>query len=169
MSFEQKEPKTLDDWKAVAIQLKNIADSNKADVDRLQLEVNQLRGNQQNQSSVIDFAEAIRKLNKKSARYKAPIPTFSGRENEDIDSWIFLIEQMFTLDEVRAAEQVVIAGGYLRDLALESFRQWTILDRMLTWKTLKDNLLVRFRPYNFQSGLRNQLELCKQDNTFSQY
>ena len=74
---------------------------------------------------------------------------------------------MFELDEVHPKEQVPVAGGYLRELALESFRLWFASDKSMSWKTLKDKLLTRFRPYYFQIVLRSQLENCKQDGSFS--
>ena len=159
------QPKTVDEWAQLAQSLSQTAAQYKLALEQKNAELARI----QSGPNIVDFAHAIKQLNKNStSRYKAPIPVFAGKESEDIDGWTFLIENMFQLEQIQGSEQPLIASGYLRDLALESYRQWANSE-VLTWNKLKEKLLTRFRPLNFQSVLRSQLDQLRQDTSFSQY
>ena len=77
---------------------------------------------------------------------KAPIPNFHGSPKDNIQNWIFLLENRFEADHIHDNDTVDIAAGYLRDLALEIYRNMRTTAKP-SWNELRDRMLRQFQTY----------------------
>ena len=95
---------------------------------------------------------------------RAQIPTFSGKPSENVRNWIFMMESRFEGEHIQSNEQIDIAMGYLRDLALETYRNMCSNGVKPSWQDLKKRFLKFFEPYNTRLKLRADLAKLKQGN-----
>ena len=100
---------------------------------------------------------------------KAQLPTYSGKTNENLRNWIFLVETRFDTDNILPAKQIDFVVGYLRDLALETYRHMGISGRKPTWTEVKKRFINQFEPYNAQARLRGELLQLKQGSGPNSY
>ena len=128
-----EEPKSIDEWKQFCT---NITNSYKTSMEQNQLTIHGLEQRLNTTESDLrkyksksdihvasmDLVKAVQSLTTKvkGGRMKAPVPVFHGKENEDVDQWLFLMENMFKVECVDDKEKVLTASGYLRELALEN-------------------------------------------------
>ena len=156
-----QDPKTADDWKAWYIAENQKKHDVQTQVQALQLQLQQ----------PIDFANAIRALSARQgmSRIKAPLSVFAGGPNDDVDNWLFLAECMFKADNTTDQDKVIIIAGYLREVALESFRLWTANNALMYWADFKTKMISLFRPHNQQLVLRYSLDDYKMTGTFKIY
>lgn len=89
------------------------------------------------------ITEAIEILkNDKTRKPSKPMnqsqPTFSGKDTESIDNWIFTTNTNMDAANIPQDERLNVAVGYLRKRALQAFRQ--IAKPETTWLHLQQEL-----------------------------
>ena len=177
-----EEPKSIDEWKQFCT---NITNSYKTSMEQNQLTIHGLEQRLNTTESDLrkyksksdihvasmDLVKAVQSLtaNVKGGRLKAPVPVFHGKENVDVVQWLFLMENMLKVECVDDKEKVLTSSGYLRELALETYRAWLNASSFLSWSDFRVNMLNQFWPHNFQKLLRNQLDGLSQTGSFAQY
>ena len=143
--------KSLVKWKEVS---KPIQD------DSLQVRINELR-------------EIVERLLVTQTIQEAEIPTFSGKPNENVRNWLFLLENRFDAEHISSSNRIYIAVGYLRDLALETYINMSMNNnKKTTWNEVKEWFIEKFEPYNAQMKLRVELSKLKQKkgpNSYNTY
>ena len=97
------------------------------------------------------------------------MPNFHGLQTEDIDEFIFLIENNFSTNRTNEKDKVSIVANFLRNLALSTYRSIINTEPYISWNDLKKLFLKRFRAENFQSLIRLKLAKLKQTGVFSEY
>lgn len=107
--------------------------------------------------------------NASTCKFNSPVPIFSGKPDEDIDAWIFTVENGFETSKVMDLNKVSLAAAYLRDLAQTTFRRLKTENQQLTWDLLKRELQIQFQPLGLQKQLRSELDVVKQKNSFEDY
>lgn len=109
-------------------------------------------------------------------RLKEP-ECFHGRQKENVDRWIFLVEQYFlAAKETDDASRVAFAGALLRDNAAA---WWEYLvhteeraghrEEGCTWATFKDLLQTQFRSVNREQRARDRLASLVQRKSVADY
>ena len=124
------------------------------------------------ESNAQQLSELTKLLNKQMnlpAKDLKNVPIFSGKDNEDVDEWIFLIKNSFQNNQTANKDKVAICANFLRDLALSTYRGIMTTDPNKSWNDLKKRFLKRFRPSNFQNLLRIKLQKLKQTSSLSDY
>jgi hypothetical protein len=124
---------------------------------------------QMNEKTVID------KLSKKDNRPRSinpTKPTFSGKPEENVDHWIYTTEQNLIMAYIQVADRVSYASAYLRDVALQYYRQLTsstTTTTPLTWNTLTTNMKSQFQPANYNEMLLDDIYKLRQTGAVNQY
>ena len=105
--------------------------------------------------------------------FKIPtVDTFSGRREEDLLSWIFQVEEQFSLygleDETM---QIRCAGQCLRGAARIWFTHTKVLDTIkeLNWASFKEAMLAHFGPTDPVKLARDELAEVKQEKGVMEY
>lgn len=91
---------------------------------------------------------------------------FQGKENEDLEDWIFTMEMNFRLNRVPEDLKIPFAQFYLKDNALGEFKnilKTSIQDGThLIWSNLLTMFRGRFRPINYEAKQYIKLVSTKQ-------
>lgn len=87
---------------------------------------------------------------------------FSGKENENIDNWLFDINLNLAASFIPEKLKLVRAAGYLREIALQKFRQIINENPKITWNECQTELRNSFEV-NQDFILREMGELNKQE------
>jgi retrotransposon gag protein len=112
-----------------------------------------------------------------SASFAAPKPnkppSFAGKRNESIETWIKQVERYFRLTHIHPDDQVEWAAYYLTEGAaswfeVENHRAETI-GVPLSWDTLAMGLRKRFKPINADDNARERLNRLKQTGSVATY
>jgi hypothetical protein len=71
-------------------------------------------------------------------------PLFSGKLNENMEDWLFTAEINIKAAGIQDDRKVMVAAGYLRDNALQAFKQLQRGYGELSWSEFKKEFLKRF-------------------------
>ena len=110
----------------------------------------------------------MNKLKNKSKPLNSKQQTFSGKENENVKDWLFTINLNLQTAEVSENQKAVVAAGYLRDNAIQIYRQATE-NKKLNWEEFNDLLIKKFFKKDTQVDLIKKLFDLKQNETLSKY
>ena len=120
MSSEITYPTNADEMAATINRLVDCCNAHKRHELILTEEVNKMKIAKdeaiKNAESALKNAEVAQKLNVKSM---AQVPLFSGEDKEDVDNFIFLLENSFKIGNTHKDLKVPITVSYFRGMALE--------------------------------------------------
>jgi phenylacetate-coenzyme A ligase PaaK-like adenylate-forming protein len=105
----------------------------------------------------------------------AKLPTFAGRSNEDIDTWLFLVHQYALTHGLEDGEKIPFAASYLTDQAATWWRYtvhantgtnttWT-----WTWTNFYHGIRAQFRPISAEKTARDRLVRIQQTTSVVTY
>ena len=81
---------------------------------------------------------------------------FYGKENEDIEDWIFTIETNFMINRTPEDLKIAYAQFFLRDVALGEFKTLIKLacseKKEITWQKFLASFRTRFRQLNYEAN-----------------
>lgn len=102
-----------------------------------------------------------------------PVKVFKGRFGEDIDLWIFQINNYFKLIKFPNDHKIDFSLGYLRENALHAIRLYIEKadkeKKTITWEDVCEELMRRFNaPYRFYDLIETLLS-TKQRKSVSEY
>lgn len=118
-----------------------------------------------------NFETVCKAIKASQPKAKCSVPTYSGDPKEDLDTFIFLLENNFTIDSTPDAQKIAIMVSYLRGTAIETYKRWKADRQILIYTDLKQHLESQFLPHDLQQKLRNKLAQLnvKQTKTFENY
>jgi len=100
-------------------------------------------------------------------------PTYSGKRNESIETWIKQVERYFRLTQIPDDDQVEWAAYYLTDGAASWFEveneRAETSGYSLSWNKFTDQLRRRFKPINADDNARERLSRLKQTGSVATY
>jgi hypothetical protein len=110
------------------------------------------------------------------AKLNLPLPTFHGREHENVSTWAFQVKNIFDARNIPEETRLQYTANILQDAAL----QWYFNRAQKaegdptqplpnTWTKLIEELKKAFEAPNQQQLLRNQLQALKQTSSVQQY
>lgn len=99
-----------------------------------------------------------------------PLPTFHGRNNENVRDWVTEIDEYFDALGAQPAQRVLGAKLLLRDNA----RRWAAkipeaAEGVDVWTNFKNRILTRFESPNAKFFARSQLYALKQNSSVTNY
>ena len=156
---------TVDDNRDLENRIRDMSE----DARRREIEYNRLNVLSDEREKVID------KLSKKDNRPRSinpTQPTFSGKPEENVDHWIYTTEQNLIMANIQEPDRVSYASTYLRDVALQYYRQLTASTTTttpLTWNTFTTNMKSQFQPANYNEMLLDDIDKLRQTGTVNQY
>ena len=93
----------------------------------------------------------------KSAKLQSQT-TFSGKENENVEDWLCLLEVNFKVSRIPIDEWVLIAATYLRESALKLYFGKSSTPVVSTWKLFSDFLKDNYSTKNYKNILLEKLK-----------
>jgi Ty3 transposon capsid-like protein/Zinc knuckle len=102
-------------------------------------------------------------------------PTFGGRVNESIDTWLFNIEQYNLVVPMEPRHLIPFAASFLTEHTATWWRHTYIEQQRLrpgaqwTWENFKEGLLEQFRPVTSEQSGRDRLHTLKQTSSVANY
>lgn len=102
----------------------------------------------------------------------AKVPFFGGDVKRDINinQWIFLMKLHFDQQGIPENRQAMLSATYLRDLALDVFKNLYKDHVAPTWKTLKEELKKNFQAEDIDKKAREELlNLRQHGDNFQEY
>jgi hypothetical protein len=97
-------------------------------------------------------------------------PLFSGKLNEDVEEWLFITEVNMSAAGVHESRKVYVAAGYLRENALQVFRQMTRQRRdEPTWSEFKLEFARRFNSKQSNESIVQKLCSLSQNGALDAY
>lgn len=102
-------------------------------------------------------------------------PAYSGKDSEDLDGWLFKMNNMFEAKKMKDHDRIISVANFLDGAALAWFRhllediengQKQPLD---TWEDFVTAIRLNFDPPNLQQLIRTQLRQLKQGTSLSDY
>ena len=109
----------------------------------------------------------IEKTNRKLAITSQPL--FSGKSNDNVDMWLFTTESNYQIAHVSIGEYVFTMRAYLRDLALQTYRNLLIDYPNTTWDELKAHFETQFLAKNINRTCLAKLALLRQTKDLQSY
>ena len=110
----------------------------------------------------------IEKTNRKLAITSSQ-PLFSGKSNENVDMWLFTTESNYQIANIPIGEYVFTTRVYLRDLALQTYRNLLIEYPNTTWDELKAHFKTQFLAKNINRTCLAKLALLRQTKDLQSY
>jgi len=104
-----------------------------------------------------------------------PLPTYSGRNHENLGLWKFQVQHHLKAKQVAEHQYVDIAVGLLKDAALNWFHTREIMAerdstyRITTWDQLTEELRNEFEPPQRDMLIREQLLDIRQIGSVMEY
>jgi hypothetical protein len=105
-----------------------------------------------------------------------PLPTFHGREHENVSTWAFQVKNIFDARQIPEETRLYYTANLLQEAALQWYynrvqKANTDPSQPLpaTWAQLIEELKSAFQAPNQQQLLRNQLQALKQTSSVQQY
>ena len=100
-----------------------------------------------------------------------PIPKYSGDPNENANSWLLQIKNMFRAQGINDANtRIYYAGTGLQGAALNWYLQKTTINNAFTdWNDFAQQLRGAFEPPHYQQHLRKQLKQLRQIGSVHEY
>ena len=96
-------------------------------------------------------------------------PTFSGKADEDLETWLFTLNQNFELVNVPISKRVLCASTYLRGNANLEFQRWTKESGSLIWFEFEKRLRDTYIPSNNLDILFDKIRKLYQSSTVRKY
>lgn len=100
-------------------------------------------------------------------------PTYSGKINESIDTWIFRIEQYFLAVPMMDNRKIPFAASFLTDSAATWWRHMyedpSLKGTSWSWDDFKSHLRMQFRPIDAERLARDRLHKLRQTTSVSAY
>ena len=96
-------------------------------------------------------------------------PLFRGKFNEDVDEWLFTTTTNMEAAGIQPNRKVIVAAGYLRENALQVYRQLCKLGGTVTWTAFRDALKNRFGAGEATESLVRKLCSLKQEASLEDY
>jgi hypothetical protein len=93
---------------------------------------------------------------------------FKGRTDDDLQTWIYTIDQYLSFLQLKPRDELNIAIAYLKENALQKYICNPNKDRM-TWKDLKKILMETYKSIDYQHALRQKLTNLKEMGSIDQY
>jgi hypothetical protein len=88
---------------------------------------------------------------------------FSGKNGEDVESWIFLLERFFEKSRIAECQKIDIAVDHLQNGALAAYRNLRQLNNEeINWNQLKEVLLDEFQPFDMEVATEGNLRQLRQ-------
>jgi hypothetical protein len=88
---------------------------------------------------------------------------FSGKNGEDVESWIFLLERFFEKSRIAECQKIDIAVDHLQNGALAAYRNLRQLNNEeINWNQLKEVLLDEFQPFDMEVATEEKLRQLRQ-------
>jgi transposase InsO family protein len=98
------------------------------------------------------------------------LPTFKGVPNENVDSWLFQIEEIFKARRVTADEDKLhYIAVLVEGCALQWYQNVCRKESLSSWNDFKQGLRLSFRPPHFPQAIRKQLKALKQRADIQEY
>ena len=108
------------------------------------------------------------KIRKRSKPMNSKQQLFSGKESENVKDWLFITNLNLETAEVNEELKTVTAAGYLRENALQVYRQATE-ETELTWEKFKELLIKKFYKKDTNVDLIKKLYELKQTDSLTKY
>lgn len=97
------------------------------------------------------------------------VPDFYGKPAEDVNSWLFILQQNFEATGTPTEKRPLIASAYLRDAALQWYRHHTLEHGGMAYEEFCQGMQTMFLPHNHQELLRDKLDALKQRGKMEAY
>ena len=111
---------------------------------------------------------AARREQKPKRLYSQPI--FSGKPEENLTTWLDLLERNMEVSEIAEYDKVLVASTYLRDHANLFFMTMRKQElRFMEWDVFVHIMKQRFQPPNYQRVISEKLQDIKMNGTLQQY
>ena len=95
--------------------------------------------------------------------------TFSGKENENVEDWLSLLEVYFKVSRIPIAEWILVAATYLRESALKLYIGKSSTPIVSTWKLFSDFLKDNYSTKNYKNILLEKLKYIRQRGLLRTY
>ena len=95
--------------------------------------------------------------------------TFSGKENENVEDWLSLLEVNFKVNEIPTEKWVLIAATYLRESALKLYIGKSSTPVVSTWKLFSEFLKDNYSTKNYKNILLEKLKFLRQRGLLRTY
>ena len=92
------------------------------------------------------------------------VKEFSGERGENLENYFYSLERYFINDQCPEDYKITIASDHLTKNALETYKMIS-KEIDLTWPELKEILIDKFQPTDYQAALRRELTNLKQDKS----
>ncbi len=97
-------------------------------------------------------------------------PTYSNKPGERLDEWLFVLNQAFTVLDIRDGKQKLgLASTYVRGPVLQALIRYTKDDIHANWDGFTKILKDQYEPRNLDLKIRSQLRNLKQTDSFAKY
>ena len=99
------------------------------------------------------------------------VPMFYGNSGENIDHWLFLVENMLENMDAREHEELRIVTTCLKGNALEMVKSYKASTNSPSWKVFKKELKKTYLPIHTQIKIRDELATlsCKTKGSYEAY
>jgi hypothetical protein len=95
---------------------------------------------------------------------------FNGTNNENVVTWLSILEEVMTNHSIIDAERVSLAASLLGGTALQWFVNLKLKNlRPASWNDFKEQITLQFQPIDFQENLRQQLLHLRQQHALQEY
>lgn len=89
------------------------------------------------------------------------IPKYGGGRGEDVDAWVFRLEELYILNAIQDEEfRIKYAGQHLAGKAATWYRSRrvaTASHRITTWDEFKTGIKLQFQPFNLETEAKEKL------------
>ncbi|CAF3900077.1 unnamed protein product [Adineta steineri] len=105
-----------------------------------------------------------------SSKFMAKLDKYNGTHDENIVTWLILLQEMMAYNMINDGDRISIAVSYLGGTALQWFADLTLQNqRPSSWADFKEKITSRFQPVDFQEHLREQLLQLRQKQSVEDY
>ena len=125
-----------------------------------------------NEAVVLAYEAITERLNTEKKRplsIPASQPLFSGLFTENVDMWLTITENNYSISNIPLDQYVKYTLSYLREIALQTYRSLLTDNSVVTWIELKAHFIKRFSPLNLNLSLIKQLTQLKQTGDLTTY
>ena len=94
---------------------------------------------------------------------------FSGKSSEDVDAWLYTLDLNLDVANIPERLRVSYAGSYMKDQALQYFRQIKSRKQNINWIEFQKEFKKRFRAPDYDQKLLRKVMDFKQIGSISKY
>jgi hypothetical protein len=94
---------------------------------------------------------------------------FSGKSKEDVNTWIFVVENAMKLVNIPKDKEILAIGPYLSRHAFGLYKRMVEEEDDADWNGFKKTLRVNFASANKDLDIRSAMRALKQETTISNY